>query len=132
VLRSVIERTLAAAGLEPSDVDAVFADGAGLPAEDAAEARALTEVFGPRGIPVTVPKALTGRLYGGGAALDVATALLAMRHGVVPHTAGTTRVDDGYEIDLVQGEPRRVPLRTVLVVARGHGGFISALLLGAA
>ena len=132
VLRSVIERALADAGLEPSDVDVVFADGAGVAAEDTAEAGALRQVFGPRGVPVTVPKSLTGRLYGGGAALDVATALLSLRHGVIPQTAGTTRVDDGYEIDLVWGEPRHTPLRTALVLARGHGGFSSALVLGAA
>jgi hypothetical protein len=35
--------------------------------------RRLREVFG-RPVPVTVPKAMTGRLYSGGAALDLAWA----------------------------------------------------------
>ncbi len=111
-------------------MDVVFADALGVAEADRAEAAALTEVFGPRGVPVTAPKTLTGRLYGGGAALDAATALLALRDQTVPHTAGPTAPAPGYEIDLVLGEPRPAELRTALVVARGHGGFNAALLLG--
>jgi act minimal PKS chain-length factor (CLF/KS beta) len=129
VLRRTIEKALADARLAPSDVDVVFADAAGVPERDRTEATALAEVFGPRAVPVTAPKTLTGRLYGGGAALDVATALLALRDGVVPHTVGPTRPAPGCAVDLVLGQPRDLPLRTALVVARGHGGFTSALVL---
>ncbi|MFD9893896.1 ketosynthase chain-length factor [Amycolatopsis sp. NPDC059027] len=128
-LRATIERALADAGILPSDVDVVFADAAGVPEDDLAEARAIAEVFGPRAVPVTAPKALTGRLYGGGAALDVATALLAIRDGVIPHTAGTTRPRADYEIDLVLQEPREARVRHALVLARGYGGFCGALVL---
>ncbi|MEV4570528.1 ketosynthase chain-length factor [Nonomuraea sp. NPDC049419] len=128
-LRRTIERALADAGTSPSDIDVVFADACGTPDDDLAEARAITEVFGPRGVPVTAPKTLTGRLYGGGAALDVATALLALRDGVVPATAGTSRLAPGCDIDLVLGRPRDGALRTALVLARGHGGFTAALVL---
>ncbi|MET7383066.1 ketosynthase chain-length factor, partial [Streptomyces sp. NPDC005526] len=119
VLASVVRRALADARLDPADVDVVFADAAGVPAADLAEARAITEVFGPRGVPVTAPKTLTGRLYAGGAALDVATALLALTAGVVPHTAGLGRTADGCEIDLVLHRPRPTAPRTALVLARG-------------
>ncbi|MFB6848050.1 ketosynthase chain-length factor [Streptomyces sp. NPDC056373] len=131
VLVSVVRRALADAGLAPGDVDMVFADASGTPAEDLAEAGAITEVFGPGGVPVTAPKTLTGRLYAGGAALDVATALLALNAGVVPHTAGLGRPAPGCEIDLVLDRPRQTDPRTALVLARGHGGFTSALVLGA-
>ncbi|MCK8438797.1 ketosynthase chain-length factor [Streptomyces sp. D2-8] len=131
VLVSVVRRALADAGLATGDVDVVFADASGTPAEDLAEARAITEVFGPGAVPVTAPKTLTGRLYAGGAALDVATALLALSAGVVPHTAGLGRPAPGCEIDLVLDRPRQTYPRTALVLARGHGGFTSALVLGA-
>ncbi|HKR48394.1 MAG TPA: ketosynthase chain-length factor, partial [Pseudonocardiaceae bacterium] len=72
----------------------------------------------------------TGRLYGGGAALDVATALLALRDQVIPHTTGPTCLAPGCDIDLVCGQPRQQPVNTVLVVARGHGGFTAAVVLG--
>ncbi|MGP3987970.1 ketosynthase chain-length factor [Streptomyces sp. 3N207] len=130
VLARTVRTALADAQLDAADVDVVFADALGVPEADRAEAEALAEVFGPRGVPVTAPKTLTGRLYGGGAALDAATALLALRDQTVPHTAGPAAAAPGYEIDLVLGEPRRTALRTALVVARGHGGFNAALVLG--
>jgi len=129
VLRRTIERALADAGMRPSEVDVVFADGAGVPALDRAEAAAITAVFGPGRVPVTVPKTLTGRLYAGGASLDVATALLALRDGVIPHGGLVGRLAPGCDLDLVTGEPRRAPVRTALVLARGHGGFTAALVL---
>ncbi|WP_326691114.1 MULTISPECIES: ketosynthase chain-length factor [unclassified Streptomyces] len=129
-LARTVRAALADAGLEPGQVDVVFADALGVPEADRAEAAALAEVFGPRAVPVTAPKTLTGRLYGGGAALDAATALLALRDQVVPHTVGPSGPAPGYEIDLVLGEPRRQELRTALVVARGYGGFNAALVLG--
>ncbi|MFI2184026.1 ketosynthase chain-length factor [Streptomyces sioyaensis] len=129
VLRRTLERALDDAGTAPGEVDVVFADGSGVPERDRTEARAIGAVFGPRAVPVTVPKTLTGRLYGGGAALDVATALLALRDGVIPHTAGTTRPAPGYDIDLVTGAPRYRRLRVAVVLARGYGGFTSAMVL---
>ncbi|MEU7024549.1 ketosynthase chain-length factor [Streptomyces sp. NPDC046203] len=132
VLAPVIRRALADAGLPAAEVDVVFADASGLPERDLAEARAITEVFGAGAVPVTAPKTLTGRLYAGGAVLDTATALQALEHGVVPHTAGPGGPAPGCDIDLVLDRPRRTAPRTALVLARGHGGFTSALLLGAA
>ncbi|MGK5641156.1 ketosynthase chain-length factor [Streptomyces sp. URMC 126] len=129
-LRRVVGQALLAARLTPRDIDVVFADAAGVPADDRDEAAALAAVFGPSAVPVTAPKTLTGRLYGGGAPLDVATALLSLRDGVIPPTVGTQRPAPGLEIDLVTGAPRELPLRRALVLARGHGGFTSALVLG--
>ncbi|MFI6537353.1 ketosynthase chain-length factor [Nonomuraea sp. NPDC050547] len=117
------------AGLRPDEIDVVFADAMGLPHADRAEADALNAIFGPHKVPVTAPKTMTGRLYAGGAALDVATALLSMRDGVIPPTVGTTDPVRSLGLDLVLGRPRERTLRTALVVARGFGGFNAALVL---
>jgi act minimal PKS chain-length factor (CLF/KS beta) len=79
------------------------------------------------GVPVTVPKSLTGRLAGGGAALDLATALLAMRHGTIPPTANVRPAPE-HELDLVL-RPREAAVSTALVLARGHGGFNAAMVI---
>ncbi|MGI5229615.1 ketosynthase chain-length factor [Actinoallomurus sp. CA-142502] len=129
-LRRAAEIALDRAGLAPRDVDVVFADALGVPARDREEARAIEALFGPRAVPVTAPKTMTGRLYAGGAALDMAAALLAMRDGVVPPTVGVTELADGCGLDLVR-EPREMPVRAALVLARGHGGFNSAVALTA-
>ncbi|MEU5538115.1 ketosynthase chain-length factor [Streptomyces sp. NPDC020362] len=127
-LRRAAEQAVTDAGLTPADIDVVFADASGVPARDRAEVEALTGLFGPHAVPVTAPKAMTGRLLAGGAALDVATALLSLRDGVIPPTADV-QVAPGHAIDLVTGAPRESDLRTALVLARGHGGFNAALVV---
>jgi 3-oxoacyl-(acyl-carrier-protein) synthase len=124
-MRLALER----AGVGPDDVDAVFADAAGMPAADRAEAQAIKDVFGGRDVPVTAPKTMVGRLYAGGGALDVAAALLGMRDGVLPPTINLDQPADGCELSFVTGTARETKLDTVLVNARGYGGFNSALVL---
>jgi act minimal PKS chain-length factor (CLF/KS beta) len=129
-LARAIQLALADAEVDPGDVDVVFADGMGRSDLDLAEAETINEVFGAGRVPVTVPKTLIGRLYAGGAALDVATALLAMRDGVIPPTIGVTDLAPGCEgLDLVLGEPRRARLAVALVLARGFGGFNAAMVV---
>ncbi|HVV19115.1 MAG TPA: beta-ketoacyl synthase N-terminal-like domain-containing protein [Pseudonocardiaceae bacterium] len=128
-LRQAAVLALADAGLSTVDVDVVFADAAGSPEPDRAESAVIADLFGPHGLPVTAPKAAVGRLYGGGAPLDVVTALLALRDGLVPPTGPVRRAAPAHRIDLVCGTPRALPMRTALVLARGHGGFNSALVV---
>ena len=131
-LRRAVELALDDAGLRPDQIDVVFADGAGVPEADRHEAAAITTVFGARGVPVTVPKTMTGRLYAGGAALDVVTALLAIRDGAIPPTINITDLAPyGGELDLVRDQARDVPVGTALVLARGYGGFNAAAVLAA-
>jgi 3-oxoacyl-(acyl-carrier-protein) synthase len=60
----------------------------------------------------------------------VATAVLALRDGLVPPTPGAE--DLAHDIDLVTGVARSKPLRHVLCLARGFGGFASALVVSRA
>ncbi len=131
-LRRCAELALADAGVRPDEVDVVFADGFGVPERDREEAVALSAIFGPSGVPVTVPKTMTGRLYAGGAALDVASALLSIRDNVVPPTVNVEDLAPGCDVDLVRGEPRElVCVRTALVLGRGYGGFNAAAVITA-
>lgn len=122
---------LADAGLTAADVDVVFADAAGSRDLDRAEADALTGLFGVRGVPVSTPKALVGRLMSGGSALDAVTALLSIRDGLLPPVPGIAPEEVDPRVDLVVGEPRGREVRTALVLARGHGGFASAMVITA-
>ena len=78
---------------------------------------------------MTAPKTMVGRLYAGGASLDVASALLAMRDGVLPPTVNLDEPADGCDLRFVTKPGEKAELRTVLVNARGFGGFNSALVL---
>lgn len=122
-----IRLALARAAVAPSDVDVVFADGAGDPVADQREVAALVEVFGAGAVPVTVPKTMTGRLCSGAGALDVCWAALALRHQVIPPSVNLSDLD-APELDLVTA-PRPGRVRHALIAARGHGGFNSAMVL---
>ena len=120
---------IADAGLAAADIGVVFADAAGTPDLDRAEALALARLFGPGGVPVAAPKTATGRLIGGGAALDVATALLSLRAGLIPPTVNVAEPAEDLPIDLVT-VARPTEARNALVLARGYGGFNAALVVG--
>ena len=126
-LRRAIELALADAGMAADQIDVVFADAAGIPDLDRAEAEAIRAVFGPYGVPVTAPKTNTGRLYSGAASLDVVSALLSIRDGLIPPTTNVA-VADEYELRLVCA-PTILPVRAALVIARGFGGFNSVMIV---
>jgi minimal PKS chain-length factor (CLF/KS beta) len=130
-LPAAVKGALDRAGLTPGDIDVVLADAFGDQELDGIEARTIADIFGPRAVPVSVPKSLVGRLYSGGAPLDVVTALLMIRDGVIPAAGNDIDVPDEYELDLVLGQPREKPIRHALVIARGLGGFNAALVVSA-
>ncbi|MYT74280.1 MULTISPECIES: ketosynthase chain-length factor [unclassified Streptomyces] len=130
-LRKAIDLALADAGAAPNEIDVVFADAAAVPELDRIEAAAINDVFGTGAVPVTAPKTMTGRLYSGAAPLDLAAAFLAMRDGVIPPSVGVTPAPE-HGLDLVVGQERTAPVRSALVLARGHGGFNSAVVVRSA
>ena len=72
---------------------------------------------------------MVGRLYAGGASLDAAAAVLAMRDGVIPPTINLDEPAEGCDLNFVTGKSQKADLNTVLIAARGYGGFNSALVL---
>lgn len=111
-----------------SDVDVVFPDAVGLPESDRVEAQAIRAVVGDQ-VPVTTQKAQLGRMYQGGAAVDVTTALQAMRYDMLPATPGLTDVAPGCELNFVR-EPTAARTDTALINARGFDGYNTALVVG--
>ena len=128
-LRRAVELALADAGMAPAGIDVVFADAAAVPELDRAEAEVISGLFGPHGVPVTAPKASTGRLYSGGGPVDLATAALSIRDRLIPPTPATVDVPADYRIDLVRQRPRAARVSAALVLARGRWGFNSAVII---
>ncbi|MCX5157722.1 ketosynthase chain-length factor, partial [Streptomyces sp. NBC_00291] len=94
-----------------------------------AEAWAITDALGSRAsrVPVTAPKTGIGRAYCAAGTLDVAAAVMALEHGVVPPTPNVFEVC--HDLDVVTGGARTARLRTALVLSRGQMGSNSALVL---
>ena len=121
---------LADAGLEPGDIGHVNAHGTSTPLNDAAEAAAMTEVFGPRGVAVTSTKGVTGHALGAAGALEAIAMLLAMEHRSIPPTAGTTNVDPEFTIDLVVGAARSWTPAPSISNSLGFGGHNGSIIIG--
>jgi minimal PKS chain-length factor (CLF/KS beta) len=121
---------LARADRSASDVDVVFPDAVGVPECDRVEADAVRAVFGADSdVAVTTQKGRLGRMYQGGAALDVATALQAMRYDVLPATGGLSDPAPGCELNFVR-EATAWRTSVAMINARGYDGYNSSLVVG--
>jgi 3-oxoacyl-[acyl-carrier-protein] synthase II len=123
---------LAESGLEPGDVKQVNAHGTSTPINDAAEAAAITAVFGPGNVPVVSTKGVTGHALGAAGALEAAAALLSIEHRLIPPTANTEAISDDMDIDLVIGEARPWEPGPVISNNFGFGGHNGSVVVAPA
>jgi len=128
--RRAIEAALAAAGLRPADIDYVNLHGTATPSNDAAEDRAVVEVFGSA-TPCSSTKGATGHTLGAAGAVEAVIAALALRHGFIPGGAQTAATDPALRARYVR-TGRDAPLRRVLSNSFGFGGSNCSLVLGRA
>ncbi len=120
------------AGLAAADIRQINAHGTSTPLNDAAESAAITAVFGPRNVPVTSTKGVTGHALGAAGALEAAAVLLSMEHALIPPTAGTTELDEGFEIDVVMGVARSWSPGPTMSNSLGFGGHNGTIILAPA
>jgi 3-oxoacyl-[acyl-carrier-protein] synthase II len=118
------------AGLSASDISLVNAHGTSTPLNDAAEAEAMTHVFGARAVAVTSGKGVTGHALGAAGALEAAQVLLSMEKKLIPPTAGTSQVDPAMTIDLVTGTARAWTPAPAISNNFGFGGHNGSVIIG--
>lgn len=118
------------AGISPSDIGHINAHGTSTKLNDAAEARAIRQVFGHASPPVTATKGVTGHMLGASGAAEVIATLLAMTAGAVPPVANYTTHDPEVDLDIVQGNPRKIRPAPALSNSFGFGGHNACLVLG--
>ena len=96
---SVMENCIADAGLELSNVDAVNMHGTSTPLGDIAETKALKEVFGNHlySMNINSTKSMTGHLLGAAGAVEAISAILSMKHGIVPPTINHQTADENID-----------------------------------
>lgn len=127
-LARVIRNALAAAGIQPADVDHVNAHGLGVPELDAFEARGIAEVFG-RTVPVFAPLSRFGNLGAGSGALELACSVLALHHGQLPATLNHTNPDPACPVAVHTGSPRPVTKPYAVKVSFTDLGQCSVVLI---
>lgn len=130
-LSAAMLASLHRAGIGPSDLGLVLADGSAVPREDSSEVAALTAALGrfKDGVPVIAAKSAVGHLLGAAAATDTAVALRVLEQGLLPPIANLVSPAPGFDLDFVMSAPRPVRAGHVLVVSRGMGGVNACLTL---
>jgi 3-oxoacyl-[acyl-carrier-protein] synthase II len=129
---SCMRLALEDAGLSAADVTLVNAHGTSTPLNDAAEAQAVSAVFGDRGVPVMSGKGVTGHALGAAGALEAAQVMLSFEKRLIPPTAGTTEVDPEMTIDLVHSQPREWTPGPAISNNFGFGGHNGSVILAPA
>ena len=130
-LALAIKMALDDAGLEPSQIDYICADGSGTVIGDITETKAIKQVFNSNAkkIPVSAPKSMFGNLLGASGAVDVITTVLAMENHTVPPTINYLKPDPECDLDYCPNRSQAKELKNALVINRGRGGINAVLVL---
>lgn len=126
---SCMRQALDDARVDPTDIVAINAHGTGTHLNDIVEARAIAEVFGTPGPPVTSSKGVLGHTSAAAGVLEAIAVVLGFAHGVVPPTAIDAEPDPALPIDVVWDRPRPVAPGPVLSTSFGLGGVNCSLVL---
>jgi beta-ketoacyl-acyl-carrier-protein synthase II len=128
MMRSALER----AGVEPERVGYINAHGTSTPLGDAAETKAIKDVFGDHAheLAVSSTKSMMGHCFGAAGALEAQMSALAVHHGVLPPTINYEHPDPVCDLDYVPNEAREVQVDVALSNAMGLGGHNACVLVG--
>ncbi|MBX3460015.1 MAG: hypothetical protein KF696_08620 [Planctomycetes bacterium] len=116
-------------GLDRSSVVAICAHGTGTLYNDAMEARAFHAAFDGSPPPVFGIKGAIGHTLGAAGLIEVIVAARVACTGVIPPTAGYTRGETEYALDVVHGAAREVAPGLVLTTNSGFGGMNTAIVV---
>jgi 3-oxoacyl-[acyl-carrier-protein] synthase II len=128
MMRAALRR----AGVEPEDVGYINAHGTSTPLGDAAETRAIKDVFGEHAyrLAVSSTKSVTGHCFGAAGAVEAMMCVRALHDGVLPPTINYEHPDPECDLDYVPNEARRQQVDVALSNAMGLGGHNGCVLLG--
>src|SRR5262249_22453438 len=122
------------AGVERERVGYINAHGTSTPLGDAAETKAIKDVFGDHAyeLAVSSTKSVTGHTFGAAGAIEAIMSALALRDGKLPPTINYREADPDCDLDYVPNEARLVQVDVALSNAMGLGGHNGCVLLGRA
>ena len=124
-----MKRALSQAKLKPSDIDYVKAHATSTPTGDLLEGRAILEVFGRDGPPVSSTKSMTGHECWMSGVSELVYSMLMMRDGFIAPNINLDTLDPELAgLNVVAQTGTRGP-RTVLSNSFGFGGTNASIIL---
>lgn len=125
--RQAMERAMASADLEPNEIDYINAHGTATPFNDAAEGKAIAELF--RHVPVSSTKGMMGHSLGAAGAIEAIVGLLALQHQFLPPNINFRAGDPGLELNIIANQSRKADIGAVLSNSFGFGGTNASVIL---
>ncbi|MCC7084811.1 MAG: beta-ketoacyl-ACP synthase II [Pirellulales bacterium] len=127
-----MQRALADAQLNPTDVGYINAHGTSTPLGDAAETRAIKSIFGDHAKKVSISstKSQIGHLLGASGGVELVFAVLALRDSLIPPTINLDTPDPECDLDYTPKEPRERRLKAAISNSFGFGGHNACLAVG--
>jgi 3-oxoacyl-[acyl-carrier-protein] synthase-1 len=128
--RLAMEAALCSAGLSTSQIDYINLHGTATPANDAAEGKAVSALFG-QSVPCSSTKGATGHTLGAAGAVEAVICALALGNDLLPCSPQTRQLDPAICLDyLLSSRPGK--LRHALSNSFGFGGSNCSLIFGVA
>jgi 3-oxoacyl-[acyl-carrier-protein] synthase-1 len=128
--RAAMQRALSSATLAARDIDYINLHGTATRSNDAAEDKAVYDLFGT-GAACSSTKGATGHLLGTSGIAEAIICALAMREQFMPGSANTQRLDPSLRVRYLLGNARQAPMR-VMSNSFGFGGSNCSLVFGRA
>lgn len=127
-----MQRALADAKLNPSDVGYINAHGTSTPLGDAAETRAIKSIFGEHAKKVSISstKSQIGHLLGASGGVELVFTVLALQNSLIPPTINLDTPDPDCDLDYTPKEPRERRLQAAISNSFGFGGHNACLAVG--
>jgi 3-oxoacyl-[acyl-carrier-protein] synthase II len=128
MMRSALE----SAGVDSGRVGYINAHGTSTPLGDAAETKAIKEVFGDHAyeLAVSSTKSVIGHCFGAAGAIEAMMCVLAVQDGKLPPTMNYEHPDPECDLDYLPNEARDAEVDVTLSNAMGLGGHNACVLIG--
>ena len=126
--RAAMQRALSSAELNARDIDYINLHGTATRSNDAAEDKAVYDLFGT-GAACSSTKGATGHLLGASGIAEAIICALAMRERFMPGSANTRHLDPSLRVRYLLANVKQAPIR-VMSNSFGFGGSNCSLVFG--
>jgi len=122
-----MERALKSADTAATKIDYINAHGTATPLNDAAEGKAISDLFD--GVPVSSTKGMMGHSLGAAGAVEAVVCLLALRHQFLPPNINFRGTEESLELNIIANEACPASLRAVMSNSFGFGGTNASIVM---
>jgi 3-oxoacyl-[acyl-carrier-protein] synthase II len=129
-LQIAIEKAIEYAQIKPEQLDLIIPHGTGIPADDMAEASAISAALGQaaKKIPVWPTKSMLSNTGAAGGALDVIAAVCAMNDSKIPTAKNCDKKAEGCNLNIVN-KTKEKDIRYALSCSYTYGGQAAAIVI---